>query len=353
MNMDDIYSQSNDSPSLNPQMVASPSQNVIHQYNNNNNQGYASTQQQQQQQQQHLFVQQTQQQQTPNYNVLQQQQINQTTNFNDSFGHLSVPAQQHQPQQQQLPQHASSQPSPQQPQPQVLLHQAVNNSQSQNTRFPQNINSQKILNQPNQLQQQSLPVQPSLRPIPSMQPQQIIHQQQLPIQAQQPMQIQQTIPPQQVMQSQQINFQTIKTQPQPPPPQQQQTQQQQHIFSNAIQQTQMSQRPAYLQQQNQPTFVWNGIIEWHEKSVTGNNKITKSCVVKAIATDSNITRSVGEKWPDKLTLSLLSNQLFTLLVPQMETTLKRIVFVIDGNNQDLKNILSNQNSYKVTNYSKN
>jgi hypothetical protein len=264
MTIEDIYLSSNDSPGLNTQMVSSPSNPIQQQFNNN---------QQYVHQNQHMFQN---QQQTPSYNLLQQ-----TTNFNDSFSHLSN----NQSQQQQ-----SSQ-------------LGMNNTQNQNARF--SLNQQKVIQQGQSA---------SLRPI-------------------QPMQTQPTI--------QQQNYQVIR-----PPQQQQQQQQQQHTFNNN--QIQQQPRPTYLApQQNQPIIIWSGILEWHEKVPSSPNKVTKSCVVKAVATDSNFTRALGEKWPDKLLLSLLSNQIFTLLVPQIENTLKRIIFVTEGNNQDLKNVLLNQNLYKV------
>jgi hypothetical protein len=72
------------------------------------------------------------------------------------------------------------------------------------------------------------------------------------------------------------------------------------IFINVIQ-IQQQPRPTYLapqQQQNQPIIIWSGILEWHEKVPSSPNKVTKSCVVKAVATDPNFIRAIGEKLPD-------------------------------------------------------
>ena len=116
ISIEDIYLSSNDSPGLNTtQMVSSPSNQIPQQQFNNQQQQYPK----------HLY------QNTQSYN----NNLSQTSNFNDSFGHLS----------------SNSQQPP-----------TINNSQ--NIRFPQN-QQKNIHNQTPSSSSSSLrPIQPANQP---------------------------------------------------------------------------------------------------------------------------------------------------------------------------------------------
>ncbi|RNA14413.1 mediator of RNA polymerase II transcription subunit 25 [Brachionus plicatilis] len=129
---------------------------------------------------------------------------------------------------------------------------------------------------------------------------------------------------------QQQRFQTNVQQPQP--------QQQQY------QQYQQAAQP----QQSRVTKIWEGWVEWYQK--VQNDKIQHS--LKANLFAKNIMDSTNRQlvpevplaqaqtWPKKISLQLLSQQIFGILNGFCQPPTRDLYLVTEGNNQELKQTLS-------------
>lgn len=95
--------------------------------------------------------------------------------------------------------------------------------------------------------------------------------------------------------------------------------------------------------------IWEGQIEWPEKD-RNNPNIKTNCVAPAIMYSfanidpntgqyvSEVPVSVGQAWPPKITLQMMSKQILDILSPWCTPPARNLILYTD--NQDVKNALT-------------